>query len=111
MRRGADCIDTELSHDLVFRMRDGSHYKVRTLNYALKRVGVGAGVPDMSPHDLRHSFAVSAIRSGMAIKTVQHVLGHARASLTLAIDAHCTENVGMEAARRMDAYYSSLFDG
>lgn len=111
MRCGARWIETDISRDLVFRMPDGSHYKVRALNYAVKKAGAAVGITDMSPHDLRHSFAVSAIRSGMDIKTVQHVLGHSSASITLDIYAHYTEDMGREAARRMDAYYSCIFNG
>ena len=41
------------------------------------------GLPDMSPHDLRHSAASLLLASGADIKSVQQILGHADASTTL----------------------------
>lgn len=41
------------------------------------------GLPDMSPHDLRHSCATLLLSSGADIKSVQEILGHANASTTL----------------------------
>ena len=41
------------------------------------------GLPNMSPHDLRHTCATLLIQSGADIKSVQDMLGHADASITL----------------------------
>ena len=41
------------------------------------------GLPDMSPHDLRHSCATLLLTSGADIKSVQEILGHTNASTTL----------------------------
>ena len=41
------------------------------------------GLPDMSPHDLRHSCATLLLSSGADVKSVQEILGHTNASTTL----------------------------
>jgi len=41
------------------------------------------GLPNVSPHDLRHTCASLLLSSGADIKSVQEILGHADASTTL----------------------------
>ena len=49
----------------------------------MKRFVKTAGLPDVSPHDLRHSCASLLLSSGADIKSVQELLGPADASTTL----------------------------
>ena len=49
----------------------------------LKKFMKKIGLPDMSPHDLRHTGASLLLQSGADIKSVQDILGHADASTTL----------------------------
>lgn len=49
----------------------------------VKRFMKNNGLPDMSPHDLRHSCATLLLTSGADIKSVQEILGHTNASTTL----------------------------
>ena len=49
----------------------------------LKKFMKKIGLPDMSPHDLRHTCASLLLQSGADIKSVQDILGHADASTTL----------------------------
>jgi integrase len=46
---------------------------------AIKR----AGVPRITPHDLRHSAASFAVSAGANVKMVQKMLGHSSAAMTL----------------------------
>ena len=49
----------------------------------LKRFMKRNGLPDLSPHDLRHSCATLLLSSGADIKSVQQILGHTRSTTTL----------------------------
>lgn len=54
-------------------------YITRHMKRFMKRIGL----PDMSPHDLRHTCASLLLQSGADIKSVQDILGHSDASTTL----------------------------
>lgn len=49
----------------------------------MKRFMKRVGLPDMSPHDLRHTCATLMLQNGADIKSVQDMLGHSDASTTL----------------------------
>lgn len=69
------------------------------------------GIPDVRFHDLRHSYAVAAIRSGDDIKTVQGNLGHATASFTLGVYGHVIDQMKRESANRMQQYIQRVSNG
>ena len=66
------------------------------------------GSPETRLHDLRHSYAVAAIKSGDDIKTVQENLGHASAVFTLDVYGHVTDEMRSESAQRMESFIEKL---
>lgn len=46
---------------------------------------------DVHPHLLRHTFCTTCIESGMAIKDVQHLMGHATPEITMRVYTHYRE--------------------
>ena len=97
--------------NFVFTDPLGNHLKHWTPYRAFKRAAAAIGRPDARFHDLRHSYAVAAIRSGDDIKTVQGNLGHATASFTLDVYGHVTDQMKQASAARMDAYIKQVKDG
>ncbi|MCI8595128.1 MAG: site-specific integrase [Oscillospiraceae bacterium] len=64
--------------DDIFSPRDPN-----AITRRVKRFMKNNGLPDLSPHDLRHSCATLLLSQGADIKSVQEILGHADASTTL----------------------------
>jgi integrase len=62
-----------------------------------------AGLTRNRIHDLRHTAATLHLVQGTHPSVVQHMLGHARISITLDIYSHVLPRLGEEAARRMNA--------
>ena len=70
-----------LTGDFVFP------YSYFTLRDAFRRVCAAAGIAPRGVHVLRHTYATCALRSGIDIKTLSAILGHASVSITL--DIYC----------------------
>ena len=62
-----------------------------------------AGVPLVSPHELRHTAASIAVHAGANIKALQRMLGHATASMTLDVYADLFDSDLDDVARMVDA--------
>lgn len=77
----------------VFTDEVGHHVSPNTVYNCYKKVVASIGLPTARFHDLRHSYAVAAIRAGDDIKTVQGNLGHATAAFTLDVYAHFTDEM------------------
>lgn len=103
--------DTDLTRDLVFRSKSGQFYGRVVLGNNVAKVGKAIGLPDLHPHDLRHSYAVAALRSGVDVKTVQNNLGHASAAMTLDTYAAYTSDMGRAAASKMSAFWAENLPG
>lgn len=83
--REAQYPNTVLTGAFLFS-RENSPFEARdpsAITRHMKRFIRSAGLPDVSPHDLRHTCASLLLSSGADIKSVQEILGHADASTTL----------------------------
>lgn len=92
----------------VFTDELGQHLKPQNVYREFKRVVAGMGIPAARFHDLRHSYAVAAIRSGDDIKTVQENLGHATAAFTLDTYGHVTKQMKQDSADRMEQFIRTV---
>ncbi|HTV74755.1 MAG TPA: site-specific integrase [Candidatus Acidoferrales bacterium] len=71
---------------LIFNPREG--FSPTWVSHHLKTLAEEAGVPIIRFHDLRHTFATSALVNGVNVKLVSEILGHASIKITLQIYAH-----------------------
>ena len=92
----------------VFTDELGQHLKPQVVYRDFKKVVERIGIPNARFHDLRHSYAVAAIKSGDDIKTVQENLGHATAAFTLDVYGHVTDKMKQESANRMEQFIKAL---
>lgn len=98
-------LDDDITSGLVFRKANGANLDESSLQYAIEQVRAAMNLPGLRLHDLRHSYAVAALRSGIDVKTVQHNLGHKHASITLDIYASYTDDAGKTGAEKLSAYW------
>ena len=96
------------SSGFVFTDELGCHLKPQNTYREFKRIVASIGSPATRFHDLRHSYAVAAIKSGDDIKTVQENLGHATASFTLDVYGHVTDQMKQDSAARMERFIQSV---
>jgi integrase len=94
---------------LVFPSERGHHlrsnnFKTREYDVAVEAAGLPEG---LWVHDLRHTAASLAVHSGASVKSVQRMLGHASAALTLDIYSGLFDQELDDVAGRMDALLST----
>lgn len=73
--------------ELVFVNRDGTPFEKDAVQSLFTRLRRQLGLPRLYPHLLRHTFAAIYLKRVRDFKSLQKILGHARASTTLDIYA------------------------
>lgn len=95
-------------HNLVFTDEFGKYTVPSTLHKHFKIIARQIGKPNARFHDLRHTYAVTALQEGDDAKTVQQNLGHATAAFTLNVYGHVSEKMKKDSADRMERYYQRV---
>lgn len=72
----------------VFADAIGRPLVTSTVQQRLYRITKKNGLPKISPHDLRHTFATRCLENGISPKVVQTWLGHATVAMTLDMYSH-----------------------
>lgn len=62
------------------------------------------GIPDFDTHELRHTAVSWAIHAGANIKTIQQMVGHASAAMTLDVYGHLWDDELDQVVERVDGY-------
>ena len=92
----------------VFTDKLGRHLNQQTVFKHFKAAVRRIDCPQVRFHDLRHSYAVAALRAGIDVKTVSANLGHATVAFTLDIYGHVTDEMRRASADKMQAYIATL---
>jgi integrase len=95
--------------NLVFPSNRKIGERFLDLKKGFKRAVQLAGLRKIRFHDLRHTFATRLIQSRADIITVQHLLGHAKISMT-ARYAHSPNHAKIAAVSRLDKLFCSQPD-
>ena len=93
---------------LVFTNELGQHLTAVTVYNDLKKIAVEIGMPDLRFHDLRHSYAVAAIRAGDDWKTISGNLGHATTAFTIDKYGHFTKHMKRDSSERMNDFMEAV---
>jgi integrase len=86
----------------VFANDTGGPLHPGTAYHALQRVLKDAGLPRVSFHALRHSFASALLVEGVPPRVVIEALGHSQIALTLDTYSHVIPELERDAADRID---------
>ena len=94
--------------EFVFTNDNGKPLSATTVYKNFKRLVSAAGLSSLRFHDLRHGYAVAALRAGDDIKTLQENLGHYSAAFTLDVYGYVTAQMKQESAVNMEQYITDL---
>ena len=72
----------------------------RDFKLTLKR----CGIREINVHGIRHTFATRALESGMSVKTLSKILGHANVGFTLDTYAHVTDDLMNEEIANLQGF-------
>lgn len=92
----------------VFTDQLGRGLPRNTVYEHFRRAAAAAGCPDARFHDLRHTFACSALESGVSPKAVSEMLGHASVAFTLDVYGHFTKRLAEDSADKMENFIQNL---
>lgn len=92
---------------LVFTHVDGSALNPATVSRVFDRLVVEAGVPRITLHGTRHTWATLALLEGIPSKVVAEVFGHSSTRVTEDVHQHVTPGMQADATSRVADLFSA----
>ena len=93
--------------DLVFCSNVGTPVEPRRVCTTMNKLTDAVGLPRLTFHALRHTFATRMLEANAPAKVVQDVLGHADVTLTLNTYSHVIGTTAHEQMSRIDGLFQS----
>jgi integrase len=93
--------DIWLDNDMVFPMADGRVRSPQIARNRLPDLCAAAGVPELSPHGLRHTAASLLLSAGVPAKVVSERLGHSSITITMDVYMHVSGAMQLAAAEAL----------
>ena len=78
-------------------------YDPQSIYGKMKKVLKRAQCKDIRFHDLRHTFATTALEHGMDIKTLSAMIGHISSATTIDTYSHVTDTMQRQAANKIES--------
>ena len=107
LRKKGKCSESEF----IFKNSEGDHYSEAAVYNSFKKVVKKMGYPELTFHDLRHTFAVLSLRANVDPKTVQETLGHFSSAFTLDVYCRALDEMKLSAAVKISDYIDSITNG
>jgi integrase len=85
----------------VFTWQDGRPLHPQMPTKWIRELAAAAGLPPLTVHGLRHTWASLALAAGVPAKVVSERLGHANISITMDVYTHALPAMDREAADRV----------
>lgn len=92
----------------MFCSRNGTPLEYNTIRRSHLTTCQKANIRVVTLHSLRHTFATRSIETGIDVKTVSELLGHASIEITLNTYVHSTDKTKKSTADTIEKFYQSL---
>jgi integrase len=87
---------------IIFHNGKGKSRGQNSVRYIFKKVLMKAGLRNLRPHDMRHSYASQLLSDGVTPVYVKNQLGHHSIEITVDIYGHWIPSGNQEAVNRLD---------